>query len=649
VLGGLPNLNGSTRLKVNRDTFFIPDSNGGVYFRNNSSSFKMEGSSIYQWIEKLLPMFNGEHSLESLTDNLPKIYRDRVFEIGEILYNNGFARDVSKDLPHQLSDGILKKYASQIEFLNSFGDSGAYRFQAYRNAKVLGIGKGNFIISLASSLLESGIPKITLFITSNEETDKKRLKELVENARITDQDVEIEFINKEVKNLREIVLPFDSILYVSEEDEVEELKGLNKICKSEKKRFIPAICSNRIGIAGPLVNPQSEGCFESAWRSIHETAFYNEEKIKPFSSITSAMLANIIVFELFKDITKSQELENNNQIYLINHETLEGNWHKFIPHPIVTESVKAEMVKDFDARLKQDHISGNQSNFFQFMGQLTSEESGVFHIWDEGDLNQLPLAQCQIQVVNPLSDGPVKLLPKLVCTNLTHEEARKEAAFIGIEMYASKIANSFKDNLKSKFPEIKDSKESFSIGTGETFSECICRGLQKCLSEEINKKNRKLKNNVIEVKLDRVEDERTAFYLKSLKILNGVPKIALGEQVFGFPVVWVRTKGKWYRSPGLNLTIALREALKQALTETQNKTVHHNSIAFKNSSILIKENESTGLSIPNCSSIKHAELLKSSVKILEENNKKIITLELMIEQFKVEELAGVYGVLLQEV
>ena len=32
---------------------------------------------------------------------------------------------------------VLEKYASQIEFIENFVDSGAYHFQEYRQAKVL--------------------------------------------------------------------------------------------------------------------------------------------------------------------------------------------------------------------------------------------------------------------------------------------------------------------------------------------------------------------------------------------------------------------------------------------------------------------------------------------------------------------------------
>jgi putative thiazole-containing bacteriocin maturation protein len=147
----MTSLNPSMRLKVKRDTFFLPESNRGVYFRNNISSFRMEGNTIDRWVEKLIPMFNGEYTLGNLTEGLPGPYRDRVYEIAEVLYRNGFVRDISQDHPHQLEDQVLKRHASQIEFVDSFVDSGAYRFQIYRQAKVLAVGSGPFFVSLVSS------------------------------------------------------------------------------------------------------------------------------------------------------------------------------------------------------------------------------------------------------------------------------------------------------------------------------------------------------------------------------------------------------------------------------------------------------------------------------------------------------------------
>jgi len=649
----LSKLNASTRLKVNRDTYFIPDSNGGVYFRNNLSSFRMEGSSIYQWIEKLMPMFNGEHSLEILTDGLPVQYRDRVYEIGEILCKNGFARDVSRDRPSQLTDTILKKYASQIEFLNSFGDSGSYRFETYRHAKVLAIGSGSFAVSLVSALLESGLPKFHLLITDRARTNKKRLKKLVENARKVDFEVEVVLMEREQLSLQEIVSPFDSILYVTEGNNVNELRMLNSICVKEKKRFIPAICNNKLGMAGPLVNSNSEACFESAWRSIHQKILCEEENLQPFSATASAMLANLIVFELFKDITNSHESEKSNQLFIINQETLEGSWHKFAPHPLVAETVKAELVQDFEVRLERNASRGEQSKLLNYMGQLTSEETGLFHIWSEGELKQLPLAQCRIQAVDPLAEGPVDLLSSTICAALTHEEARREAALTGIETYASRIAHKLVENRVTISPGMKDSlieqNEYNAIGTGQTFSECICRGLQKCLSEELNNQNSDQLNSLREINLKKIEDEPTQFYLQSLITIQGIPKIALGEELFGFPVVWIGTNRGWYRSVGLSITMALQEALKQVLKETQNNTTQQLSSAIDNSSVLIEKKKAIDIVIPVCSDIKSAEILTSAIDGLKQNKRKVVITELLIDLFSVDELAGVYGVLLQEV
>lgn len=647
-------LNASTRLKVNRDTFFIPDQNGSVYFRNNISSFQMEGSTIFQWIEKLIPMFNGEHSLGELTDGLPAQYRDRVYEIGEILYKNGFVRDVSKDHPHQLTESVQKNYGSQIEFLNSFGESGAYRFQIYRQSKVLAIGTGAILVSLVSALLESGLSKFHLLITDIEKTNKKRINELIKNARKQDVEVEVKIIKRNRKSWNKLVESYDSIVYVTEENQVEEIRTLNKICKEEKKNFIPALCLQQIALAGPLVSVDSEGCFESAWRSIHQNELVSKEKLQPFSSVASAMLANVVVFELFKEITKTNKTEKMNQFFLINQETLEGNWHSFLPHPLVTDRVKAEIIQDFDQRVEQNNSkSGNQSNLFLYFGELTSETSGIFHIWDEGNLKQLPLAQCRIQVVNPLTEGPVSLLPSSICTALTHEEARREAALNGIEMYSLQLARVLVKNKVSIPPNIENSlveeQATIGIGTGETFAECICRGLQNYLSEELSKQQINFANTLTPLEPGAIEDKQCQYYLKSLNIMQGNPVIALEKDRFGFPIVWVCTNDKWYRSVGLNITLALRESLKQALMESQNDQIDLPSHAISHSTFIVLDENSQSMVIPKCDEKEKTDLLKNAMKILKENNKQLIAIDLKIDQFNTEELSGVYGVLLREV
>jgi putative thiazole-containing bacteriocin maturation protein len=632
------------RLKVKRDTFFLPDPNSGVYFRNNVSSFHMKGSMIDQWINKLMPMFNGEYTLGNLTHGLPGQYRDRVYEIAEVLYKNGFVRDVSQDRPHQLEDQVIKKYASQIEFLENFGDSGAYRFQAYRQAKVLAIGSGPFLVSLVSSLVESGLPKFHVLITDSVPTNRMRLEELVVHARKTDPGAAVEevILKKEGESSwREIVKSFDSILYVSQEGNVEELRALHRICREEKKLLLPAIFLHQVGLAGPLVHPDSEGCWESAWRSIHESVFGKDEQLQSFTSTAGAMLANVIVFELFKNVTGVTESEQRNQFFLLDPDTLEGNWHDFMPHPLVTGRITAEWIRDLDLGLKQSSGKEELGGLLLYLSHLTSAESGIFHILEEEDLKQLPLAQCRVQAVDPLSVGPAELLPGIVCTELTHEKARKEAGLSGIEAYVSQMA----DVIIAALPLLRqkvESGENVGVGAGETIAEGVCRGLQKCLTAELSKQLVDQKNVVSRVQLSDVEDERCRYYLQALTTMQGAPVIGLGKEVSGFPVVWVGTNDRWYGSVDLNTTMALQKALQQALMDGKNQSAQ----ALPDALVFVAEKAPQSLVIRTSEEI--SEVLQSAMQVLKRNRKRILVFELELEPFLKKELVGVYGTLLRE-
>jgi putative thiazole-containing bacteriocin maturation protein len=640
----MTNLNPSMRLKVKRDTFFLPDPNSGVYFRNNVSSFHMKGSTIDQWINKLMPMFNGEYTLGNLTHGLPGQYRDRVYEIAEVLYKNGFVRDVSQDRPHQLEDQVIKKYASQIEFLESFGDSGAYRFQAYRQAKVLAIGSGPFLVSLVSSLVESGLPKFHVLITDSVPTNRMRLEELVVHARKTDPGAAVEEVilkKKGESSWREIVKSFDSILYVSQEGNVEELRALHRICREEKKLLLPAIFLHQVGLAGPLVHPDSEGCWESAWRSIHESVFGKDEQLQSFTSTAGAMLANVIVFELFKNVTGVTESEQRNQFFLLDPDTLEGNWHDFMPHPLVTGRITAEWIRDLDLGLKQSSGKEELGGLLLYLSHLTSAESGIFHILEEEDLKQLPLAQCRVQAVDPLSVGPAELLPGIVCTELTHEKARKEAGLSGIEAYVSQMA----DVIIAALPLLRqkvESGENVGVGAGETIAEGVCRGLQKCLTAELSKQLVDQKNVVSRVQLSDVEDERCLYYLQALTTMQGAPVIGLGKEVSGFPVVWVGTNDRWYGSVDLNTTMALQKALQQALMDGKNQSAQ----ALPDALVFVAEKAPQSLVIRTSEEI--SEVLQSAMQVLKRNRKRILVFELELEPFLKKELVGVYGTLLRE-
>ncbi|AWV39877.1 putative thiazole-containing bacteriocin maturation protein [Bacillus sp. FSL W8-0445] len=614
----MTHLTASARLKVNRDTWFLPDPNGGAYFRNNSGSFRIKGSSIAQWFEKLLPMFNGEHSLEDLTKGLQAPYRKRVYEIGETLYKNGFVRDVSRDHPHKLESSVLKTYEAQIEFIESFADSGAYRFQLSRQTKILAAGTGSFLTKLVRSLIDSGFSRIRAIVT---DASGHALDELAEISEQTESGLEIGFA--ETQHWREAVRSADWVLYVSDRGFTDDLHDLQTFCLEENKGFIPGICLKQVGLAGPVFQQHGDSRFEAAWRRLHRSALHEERTLGTFPLAGKDMLANVIVFELMKAAAELEPLSKKNQVYLLDLATLEGGWHAFLPHPDFScGKDSAELICDLEAKLSEHPEKETESRLFQCFTELTSPVTGIFHLWEEKHLPQLPLAQCFVQTADPLSSGPAELLPETVSVGLTHQEARREAGLTGIEMYASRLTRSYPNN------------GDFAIATGETLAEGVLRGLEKCLEHRLCERIKSGKEMISLVQLDGIEDRHSAFYLKALTVLYGQPEIGLGKNIEGFPVAWAGIRGRWYRSSGLNITSALRKVLERALTDKD---------PLKGADVLLEPGE-LKLAIPVS-----AALQKTLLSALKNNRGlQLYVYELPVEPFLKEKLAGIYCVQLRK-
>lgn len=643
----------STRLKVRGDTFFLPNSDGSVYFRNNIGSFRMEGSTINQWIEKLIPVFNGEHTMHDLTDGLSEQYRDHVYEIAKVLYANGYVQDVSQDRPHQLQESIVKKYDSQIEFLDSFDGSGAYRFQLYRQSSVLVVGAGTFLVSLVKSLFESGLPQFHLLSLNSETTSRKRILELEQHYRKFDSEVKVDEISLPkdgAVDWSSIVQPYAAVLFVSDQEGEPELRLLNEACRQKNKVLLPAVIFGQAGLVVPLSYSNSEGDLESAWRRVHHSAIYKDTNVHTASSISESLLANVIVFEWLKTAAEVTKLEKNNKLFLLNLETLEGNWHLVLPHPLVHGQRFIKKIEAVQLQAGADSENQASSELLPFFSQLTSTETGIFHLWEEGELRQLPLSQCRVQPVDPLTEGPAHLLPDIICNGYNHEEARREAGLKGIEAYVSRMANLQINQVyeESGISDVPRINEIVSVGAGKTIEESICRALQKYLMNARIKLYEANTPAIKLVKLSQVEDERCRYYINALTTMQGAPQFGLGEDVLGFPIVWLQTNDRWYNAADLTITRALRSVLMIALLDVQNKAEPFAGKVHHVSSIHVKASKIDDISIPACDPFEHREVLQTAVQQLNDVHKRLLVFDLTSESFLKEELAGVYGISLRE-
>ncbi|MFS0916412.1 putative thiazole-containing bacteriocin maturation protein [Brevibacillus sp. 179-C 1.1 NHS] len=638
-------LNPSMRIKVKRDTVYVPDSDGSVYFRNNIGTFRMKGDMIDRWVDQLMPMFNGVHTLEQLTDDLPQEYQQQIFQVAGTLLENGFLQDVSLEQRHDLSPEVMSRYAAQIEFLDQLGGSGGYRFQKYRTEKVLVIGAGSFLLSVIHALLESGCFQFSYAITDETSTNRERLEAIIEHSRRKDPHVKLDELMLASWGYAEwsvAIEPFTGILYASANVNKEEVSVIESACREREKVFVPALFVLQKGMVGPLIQPQSGACFESAWRRVHRQALCADPEQHPYSMTAAAMLANIAVFEWFKSISGVNEAEDSNKIYLLNLETLEGSWQSYLPHPMLNEALSMFVLNERELESRLSKEAEQKESLLSLFPSWTSSDTGIFHSWDEGDLTQLPLTQCMVTAVDPVADGPAELLPTVVCAGYTHDESRREAGLLGAEMYVGRMVNHLTVQNTAVPVEIEG---NIGIGAGETAAEGLCRALRHCLTLTYVAERKGRQPTARPVNPDSIADEQSQFYLRSFATLGEKPTIAKGHDVYGFPVYWVGTRTGWHGSVGLQERDALRKALMYALHRVQDQSRHLSKYVLSAQSVALT-GETMELALTTSIEESEVEVWKQAVDVLAHHHKKLLIMNAAMEPFLEEDLGGVFAVML---
>ena len=190
-------------------------------------------------------------------------------------------------------------------------------------------------------------------------------------------------------------------------------------------------------------------------------------------------------------------------------------------------------------------------------------------------------------------------------------------------------------------------QEFVGVGAGESAAEGVCRGLQKCLDKALYLQQEAQPLTMYPIQIREVEDERCQFYLKALTTMHGTPDIYLGEEICGFPVVWISTRGHWHGSVDINVALAFRKALQQTVMQTTNQTACVKLQELQFPPVFVEDKEPQSLKITACNEMAHTEVLQSALQVLKKNRKRLLVFDLATEPF-LKELAGVYGVLLRE-
>ncbi|HEU5228976.1 MAG TPA: TOMM precursor leader peptide-binding protein [Ktedonobacteraceae bacterium] len=450
------------RPKFNADTSYIPVDDG-VYLRSNSGHLTLKGKSLYRLLEHLVPLLDGNVTLEEITRGLDADRARMVTKLIEKLSAHHFLKDMSQDQPHTLRPEVLATYSSAITFIESFQSSAAYRFERFRNQPLLIIGSGASFVSLVRASLRCGMRQINLIVTSENEIGPGAYSSGPGLFSTYDAEQRVQAIDApcwdDEAEVLNAIQEYDAILYVSEQPMLARARLLNKLCAEQQKTLIQAIVVDDHAWVGPMVSPENKRCWECAWRrlqsnlpEISEQLAHYEFRDQPTISTgqfltksAAIMIGNRLIFELFKHYTQIGFAKTAENLIDIDLESFMSTGHSFLPHPhcLTCQHPVIPTVSQFLAQVEQlrQREPVKTDTFMEDIARCVDERLGLFTAIDSDKFVQAPLAVYQVNLSNPMlrksQNGPLNVVA--ASTDVT--KARLRALQRACEKYAANFVD----------------------------------------------------------------------------------------------------------------------------------------------------------------------------------------------------------------
>ncbi|QBD82985.1 hypothetical protein EPA93_46300 [Ktedonosporobacter rubrisoli] len=409
------------RPKLKQDSVFL-QVQGGAFLRSDTTAFLLKGKSIYRWLSALIPYMTGEHTLEEICAGLGPGQHEMVTQLVETLLQRGVIKNYVPEASDRLGETETNYFKSQIEFLDHFVDRPLERFKAFRESRLLLVGSGETLLSLAISLLRNGLQEIML-ASSDEPIASIRSILEKEIKLLRQHDVEATLTLIDLQTLHAGISPdhFDLVAYCSDKGTLQEILAWQQRCLLVGLAFLPAVVFGEWASIGPLVEATGKPC----WLCAQMRLAANEEELQSSArwrelalgrSINrntgnccvpqARRIGNGLAFELFKLLTGVLPAETKERILLQDLETLESYSAPLVFHPLCPSC--SHMDVDIAIQQMQEIIAGKHDKEFasdeEMLLQadpLVNKRTGLFKEFIDDKLIQLPLKMSHLRAGPP--------------------------------------------------------------------------------------------------------------------------------------------------------------------------------------------------------------------------------------------------------
>ncbi|RLU81545.1 transcriptional activator protein [Streptomyces griseocarneus] len=335
-----------TRPRIRRDVLFTETAEG-VLFHNAHGGFHLNAASAYRFATLLVPHLNGENRVSDLCRGLGGKQRAMVGTLVRTLYEREFARDTPETdaaaavpLPRE----VAERFAPQLAYVDHYADDAARRFLAFRTARVAVLGDDAVARWCVLSLVRNGIAAVGHRTGSEAEPNA-----VTEAAGLTAAGCPVTLEPLPAGPLAwGDLTAYDIVVVTGGTAGPRQLYRLLEEGVPEGKSLVPMALFGGRAVVGPLMERGGTGCWACAvlrlgdhgdaaaaadlWSGICLPGGGEPPAPGPGRGL-SAMLGNLLGYEIFRLTTGALPAETRGQVIVQDVESFDVVTEPLLAHP----------------------------------------------------------------------------------------------------------------------------------------------------------------------------------------------------------------------------------------------------------------------------------------------------------------------------
>jgi bacteriocin biosynthesis cyclodehydratase domain-containing protein len=442
------------RPKLLLDSIFLP-TESGIYFRSRQGHFTLDGKQNYEIMTELVPRLTGNQTTSELCAGLAQEKQEPARKLIATLLEKRILINHVEEVT-DISPDVLARFAPQLEFIEHFADTPVQRFAKFRRSRILLMGSGVPLRTLALSLARNGLENIVLDTDAPPVERDSDFTAFMEDCSARGIALNVERTNLNGESSRKPG-PLNAICYASDVADLEKISHLNERAASNQEYFLPGYLLGGKAFVGPMVRRGGPSCWmcgllrhsmniqpgleAAVWRHYALGHPWDNDG-QPASAPLLKILGNLMGFEMFRLFVGHIPIETEGTVLSIDIETLETGTSRLLPHPNCPHCSKdnPEMDRVFLTNARMDTARENLdvSPKLRLTAPLVDPLFGIIRRFDDEDLEQLPLFQSAVVLARPLQTGE-STIPGY---SLQHNAAaRLDAVLSAARVYVASVPN----------------------------------------------------------------------------------------------------------------------------------------------------------------------------------------------------------------